>query len=69
MHTDILIWVCSLFLCRVIIDVFVLMEMIPNTYDNIRNSIKKNKYIAGIVVVCVFNVICTYVISIFGYSD
>lgn len=66
MHTDILIWVCSLFLCRVIIDVLVLMEMIPNTYDNIRNSIKKNKYVAGIVVVCVF--LMLFVRMSFQYS-
>lgn len=66
MHTDILIWVCSLFLCRVIIDVLVLMEMIPNTYDNIRNSIKKNKYVAGIAVVCVF--LMLFVRMSFQYS-
>ena len=66
MHTDILIWVCSLFIDRVIIDVLVLMEMIPNTYDNIRNSIKKNKYVAGIVVVSVF--LMLFVRMSFQYS-
>jgi hypothetical protein len=42
------------------------MEMIPNTYDNIRNSIKKNKYVAGIVVVCVF--LMLFVRMSFQYS-
>lgn len=65
-HTDILIWVCSLFLDRVVIDVWVLMETITKTYDNMRNSLKKNKYVAVIVVVSVF--LMLFVRMSFQYS-